>query len=190
MKNILTHSSDNCGHFSLLLQQNFTSNSFWKAGSWVDSETISINLLCYIKIHWSILYRIQKSHLLIWLWTSPEKSCKYWEAVKLTEVDKSFAKFLLLLESSNFISGDKHCRLLSLAWRAGSWQPFATGTPGSRCGTIHKEHSWHDCFLLACLPVSACRPEGAKASAVLPYCSWTTRVHTSRGQKANNAAMS
>lgn len=43
-----------------------------------------------------------------------KKSFKYWEAVKFTEVDTSFPKFVFLLESSNFIFGNKYCQLLSL----------------------------------------------------------------------------
>lgn len=73
-----------------------------------------------------------------------KKSFKYWEAVKFTEVDMSFPKFVFLLESSNFIFGNKYCQLLSLMWR--SRHLFSKCTLGSRCAKIHKEHSWCDWF--------------------------------------------
>lgn len=63
-----------------------------------------------MKIHWLILHNTKKkkkSLLLIWLWMSPEKSVKYWEAVKFTEVDTSFPESLFLLESWNSLSSHK-----------------------------------------------------------------------------------
>lgn len=50
--------SDNCSYFSLILYWNSSSNNFCKkiACVCVKSEIVKLSLLCYIKIHWSIVH--------------------------------------------------------------------------------------------------------------------------------------
>lgn len=126
VKSILIGSLDNCGYFSLILHQNLTSDSCLKVSCSLNSKTISMNFSysdTWKSIGISCTFQ-KKNHMLIWLWISSEKYFTYWEAVKFTEVNTSFPKFLFLLKSSNFIFGNKYCQLFFLIWQADSLYSF------------------------------------------------------------------
>jgi hypothetical protein len=66
---------------------------------------------------WPFLYSIIKKHIGYYHQSNP-KAFKYWQIIKLMTADTTFPKFHFPVETSDVMTGNKYCWLLSLRWQA------------------------------------------------------------------------